>query len=336
MEPSTTPGPRWRRILAPTLVVLACVLAPIAVDAVWVKNTALKTDRFVEQLAPLAQDPKVQDAVSAAVSDNLLRTVDLTKRLDEALPDNLAFLAAPLDNTLSSYVRQISHRIVTSSAFEKLWVESLTRSHTQVIKLLTGGGDRIQVDQGVVTLDLTKLRDRVVTRLDQVGLSRFIQVDTSKPVQLTLMHSTALEKGQFFVRLLRTLGWVIPLLTILVFLTALGVSIRRRRTAMWIGLGIAISMALHLAALALGHSLYLQEVTKFLPADAATAIFDLLVRAPRVGTKWLLGFGLLVGMIAVFAGPSGVAVGLRTRVGNGWRRFRKADAAEVTEPADAT
>jgi len=62
------PGPagrqRWRTILAVLLIVVGCVLAPLAGVAVWARNQVTNTDRYVRTVAPLASDPAIQAAMA--------------------------------------------------------------------------------------------------------------------------------------------------------------------------------------------------------------------------------------------------------------------------------
>ena len=57
--------------LVVVLVVIACVLAPIAGTAIWINNQVTKTDRYVRTIKPLASDPHIQ----AAIADNVTRTL---------------------------------------------------------------------------------------------------------------------------------------------------------------------------------------------------------------------------------------------------------------------
>src|SRR3954452_20085512 len=53
----TAPPPRrklrWRSVVAVVLIVLGCVLAPVAGLAVWSNNQVSNTDRFVRTMSPL-------------------------------------------------------------------------------------------------------------------------------------------------------------------------------------------------------------------------------------------------------------------------------------------
>src|SRR5919112_520777 len=55
---------RWRSLIAVVLIVLGCVLAPVAGVAVWVNNQVSDTDRFVRTMSPLVRDPDVQNALT--------------------------------------------------------------------------------------------------------------------------------------------------------------------------------------------------------------------------------------------------------------------------------
>ena len=57
--------------LVVVLLVVACVLAPIAGTAVWINNQVTQTDRYVRTVKPLASDPHIQ----AVIADNVTRTL---------------------------------------------------------------------------------------------------------------------------------------------------------------------------------------------------------------------------------------------------------------------
>src|SRR4051812_40037308 len=84
--------PRWRRWTAGTLIVLSCALAPLSVMAVWVRNQVLNTDRYVENVTPLASDPAVISTVAADVTADLFASVDVQQAAEDALPPRADFL----------------------------------------------------------------------------------------------------------------------------------------------------------------------------------------------------------------------------------------------------
>src|SRR4051794_23613667 len=52
-------GRGWT-VLAAVLIVLGCLMAPLAVVTGWAKSTLTDTDAFVATYAPLARNPEVQ------------------------------------------------------------------------------------------------------------------------------------------------------------------------------------------------------------------------------------------------------------------------------------
>ena len=74
-----------RRIIAALLIVVASLLAPFAIGALWAERTITETDLFVETLAPLVDDPAVQQTVATEVSSALIEAIDAQTRVEQAL-----------------------------------------------------------------------------------------------------------------------------------------------------------------------------------------------------------------------------------------------------------
>jgi hypothetical protein len=297
-----------------TLVVLSSLLAPIAVDAIWIRNTALDTDHFVAELGPMIDDPAVQSEIVNVITTNLTDRADIGGRLDELLPQQLGFLRSPIEAEIVGLVRSTTRRVVESDRFAELFRRSLTTSHALVVDTLTGRGDRLRVDDDRLILDLSEVRGRVVERVNESSLGRFIELDTSRPAEIVLLRSDAVTRTQGFVRLLQRLAFWLPLVALALAAAAVGVSRDRRRGVMWVSIGIVISMSTHLILLAIGRDVYLRLVTKTLDPDASGVVYDLLVNFPRTGSRALLLLAFLLAVGASLAGPSPSAVRFRALV----------------------
>jgi hypothetical protein len=86
------PGPgsrqRWRTVVAVLLIVVGCVLAPLAGVAVWARNQVTNTDRYVRTVAPLAADPAIQAAIADQITTQIFTYLDvpgLTNQTVDAL-----------------------------------------------------------------------------------------------------------------------------------------------------------------------------------------------------------------------------------------------------------
>ena len=76
---------RWRSVLATVLIVLGCVLAPVAGLAVWTNNQVSDTERFVRSVSPLIDDPDVQARITDRVTATIFEHVDVQGLADEAV-----------------------------------------------------------------------------------------------------------------------------------------------------------------------------------------------------------------------------------------------------------
>jgi hypothetical protein len=307
---------RWRQRSAIALVVLASVFAMPAVDAVWLRNFVLETDRFVETMGPLAEDPEVQVAVIDSISASFDEVVDVQRALEDQLPPRVDFLAAPVDAAVSQFVDRQVETLVRSPKFAELWRASLRTAHDRVVTVVTGQGRLLDVDDsGVVSVDLAPVVDEVVERLEGRGLG-FLPLERleERPTEVRLLKSESLAGIRTGLRILDSLALVLPLMVVALWLVALLVGSDRRRVVLWSGAGLALAMTIHLLGLAAGRSLYLRAVADLVSAAAAGSAFDLVVLMPRSSTRILLAVGLVVAIAAWCFGPSAAATGLRAFV----------------------
>ena len=313
--------PRWRRIVGTILLVLGCVLVPLSLSAVWVRNTLLDTDNYVSTVGPLASDPHVQQAVANRVTDALVNDANVEKKIAAALPPRASFLAAPLEDGVRSAVDRAALRLAQSSRFETLWERVNRRAHAALVKVLTGGGSRVSTENGTVAVNVEQIVENVKQRLDAKGITVLdnVQVPPDKQ-QLVIVQSKDLEQVQGLVNFLQKIAWFIPLIALACFAGAIGLSGNRRRTILRGALGVAFAVAVQLVLLKAGRNLYLDAVTtKKSTPGAAGSVWDQL-------TSFLRTSGLTT--IAARAGDR-----LRGRGSSGPRPRPRACAAGGTAPS---
>lgn len=203
------------------------------------------------------------------------------------------------------------------------------------MKVLSGqGNSAVSTSNGQVILDLGPFINVIKQDLVKRG---FTLVKNLPPIHPTiaLFSSKSLVQAQTLYRLITTLKWVLPFLSLV--LIALGVYIarRHRRALIGAGLGFAGSMVVLGGLLAVFRGVYINSVpNSVVPSDAAAAAFDTMVRFIKEGLRVLLVIGLVVAAGAFFTGPSVTAV--RTRgafvSGFGWLRATGEHAGLRTGP----
>jgi len=309
-------GGWWRVPIIAICLVLVGVLAPLSILATWAHDEVSNTDRYVETVAPLAQSPEVQEAVTTRVTARIVELIDVqavTKDAIDALSQrglppravaSLTALTPPLAAGVENFVNNQVSRLVASDAFADAWEEANRVAHTQMVAILTGQtGDAVQVSGDAVQLNLAPLIDGVKQRLVDAGFtlaSRIPAVTT----EITLFQSAELAKAQTAFRLLDAAARALPIIALVLLGIAVVVSRRRRHTLMIGAIVIAASMVLLGAGLNLFRIAYLDAIpSDRLPADAAAVIFDQLVEFIRLNLRALLVISLAIAFVAWVSGP---------------------------------
>jgi hypothetical protein len=302
------------------LLIVATLLVPVSVLGVWSRNLLLDTDRYVETVTPLADDPAVQDAVVARVTSSLYAEVDVQAKVAQALPSEGAFLAAPISLGIENLIERVVRELVTSDQFESLWIDANRVAHETLVTVLTDPGDR----KGSVSVDLSGVAAEVQSKLSGLGVNLF-SGERSAP-QLELFESEELAKAQTAVSLFDSLATVLPWVTIALLVAAAFVFTNRRRGVMAAFGGLLVGSLLFIVVVALGRWYLLQAIPAGSSISATEAVFDLLTRFVRGAVRALAALGAVGILAALLAGPSRPAVALRRLVGAGVSRTGDAAA----------
>jgi hypothetical protein len=318
---------RWRTIVAVLLIVVACLLAPLSVVAIWTRNQVTNTDRYVATVSPLARDPAIQAALADQITAQVFNYIDvksLTSQAAQALSsrgtlppqvaDQLQALAVPIANGVQSFTRDQIGKVVASDAFADAWVQANRAAHAELVKALTGeGGGAVTVENDTVSVNMAAFIQVVKQRLVDSGFTLAARIPEVQ-ASFVLFQSKDITRVRAGFNLLNTLGIWLPIVTLI--LLALGVYVAKdhRRALVGAALGVAIGMVVLALALAVFRSIYLDAVpASVLPHDAAAVLYDTIVRFLRLGLRTILVLALVVAAGAFLSGQSVTAV--RTRQG---------------------
>jgi hypothetical protein len=313
------------------LITLACALAALSVASVWASTQVSDTERYVETVAPLADDPAVQRAIADNVTAAIFENLDIEALTTEALQalaqrenvpprvgEALPALAVPISDGVENFTRGQVNKIVASPQFAAAWEQVNRIAHEQVVNLLEGTpGGAVSAQGDTITLNLGPIIELVKERLVAQGFdlaSRIPAIDRS----FVLVQSEAITDAQGFYRLLNTLGTWLPFIALGLF--GVGVYLARdRRRALFAGaLGVTGAMVALGAGLAILRVLYLDAVpAEVLPEQAAGHVFDTLVRFLRTGLRTVAVLGLVAALAAFMTGPSAAAVRTRSTLVRG-------------------
>jgi hypothetical protein len=315
--------PGWRSPVATLLIVIGCLLAPVSLLAVWTANEVSNTDRYVANVQPLIHEPAIQNALTDKITNVITSRLDVAGYANQAaaslssrgLPRVGALLhtfAPSLASAVAGFVHTQVHKVVTSGAVARLWVQANRIAHAQLVKAMSGqGGGSIMVSNGQVSIGLGPFISAVERNLSARGFTLVNRIPPLNP-SVPLFSTRDLVKAQTGYRLINDLKFVLPILALVLLAGGVYVARSHRKALIGAGLGLAASMAALGVGLAIFRTVYLNTVPgSLLPSDAAAAMFDTVVRFIRQGLRVLLVLGLVVAAAAFFSGPSVTAV--RTR-----------------------
>jgi hypothetical protein len=312
---------RWRSLFATLLVVIGCVLTPVAAVAVWTNNQVSNTDRFVRSVSPIIEDPDVQARLTDRITDTIFLYVDVqgladegvTALVDQGLPARLGDRLLTLTPTLASAVTGFVHdkvaELVASPAVASAWNSALATAHDQMDSILSGDSQSVVIRGDSVYLDLAPFIDLAKERLSAAGLTAVDLVPEVHP-SVELAQADDLVRAQTTYSTLNTVAGVLPWTVLLLFVAGVFLARNRFRAMVGVGLGIVLSLVVLGAALLVARSLLVGAV----PPGAAPATasgFDIVVSYLRLGLRALMVLGIVIALAGFLAGRSDTAVGIR-------------------------
>src|SRR4051812_2177515 len=329
---------RWRSLFAVVLVVLGCVLAPVAGLAVWTNNQVSNTDRFVRSVSPLVDDPDVQAALTNRITATIFQYVDVqvlakegvdalvAQGLPAELGPGLETLTPTLTSAVTGFVHDRVAQLVASPAFASAWNAAIRQVHSTGNAILSGDSKSIVVKGDEVVMDLAPFIDLAKQRLSDAGLTIVQRVPEVHPT-VNLAKADTLVRAQTAYSTLNTVAGVLPWLVLMFFAVGVYLARNRFRALVGVGLGLALSMVVLAVGLLVARSLLVNAVpTAASPATASG--FDIGVTYLRGGPRTLPGLGRGLALAGFLAGRSETAVRIRRWSADRLHNLRGGPAAD--------
>jgi hypothetical protein len=330
---------RRRRIglrtpVAIVLIVLGCVLAPVAVLGVWAGNQVSDTGQWVATVQPLIRDPAIQNVLTDRITNEITSRLNITGNVNQAaaqlnskgltrIGSLLTTFGPQIASSVTGFVHSTVHSVIASPAMANAWVQVNTVAHQSLVNLLSGRGNgALSTSNGQIVLNLGPLITVAKQDLVARGFSLANSIPNINPT-VALFEAKNLGKAQSGYRLVSDLPIIAPIVVFVVLGAGVFVARGRRRALVGAGLGLAASMLVLAIGLLIARSIYLSSVpSSVLPSDAAAAAYDAFVHFIKISLRVVLAVGLVVALGAFFTGPSRAAVATRSGLKSGMERIR--------------
>ncbi len=290
-EPQDTSSHTGRKFAIGTLIVLGLILLAVGNLAFWARFTLLNTNAWVAAVGPLSKDPTVSSILSQYVVGEMFAVVDVERSLAEALPPKLQVFNAPLRSGVEQFAGDMVTKLIQSDAFNTVWVGVNRAGHTAIIAVLKGEGDKLYMQDGQLTLDLSDAYNFVENKF---GITDLDLVPAASGGKLVLLESKQVAYLQEIVSYLNTFGLLLPLLGILAFVAAWFVSLWRRETLIWIGIVISLTMLVSVIVFSYLRSNILVNVADPMLRDLGRQIIYVVTHGLFVQTVFLMIVGILL------------------------------------------
>lgn len=303
---------RFRKTVA-FLLLLACLVTPLAIGSYWLRNEVLNTSQYVATVTPLSSNKAIDAAVASEITTELFKHVNVAAEAQQVLPKRAQFLSLPLTTALRQYTQDGVERFLQTSEFRRLWQFANTQAHQTLVDALEGKASPLLSAGGSVDINLANAVAAARQALAVAGLHIFDKVKPSLlQRRFVIAKPSSLAQIRRGVALLRALAIALPLLAFALVALALALSRERKRTLFWAGAALTAAGALGFAAIVVLRTYYLDRVVgPNVPHDAAAAFYDTLLASLRLDLKIACYVGLAVAGAAVLAGTSPAATRIR-------------------------
>jgi hypothetical protein len=314
VETETTVEPaeraRWRTAAMWIALVLAGIFLLLSTFAVWVNRVALNTNEFASTTSQLLANDEIRRAVATRAVDELYASVDVQAELEGQLPNDFKSLSGPAAAGLRQASYEIVDRALEQPRFQRLFTAAVRESHATLVQVLEGGGSRVSTENGEVILNMRAI---LLEAADRIGLSE--QAQSKIPAdagRIVVLRSDQLKTAQDGFQLLKTLAWLLPILTVVMFGIAVWLARDRRRGVRGIGIVLTVVGALGLVASRLtGNYVVDHLIATEDNRKAGSAAWDILTVLMRSTFRWMIVVGLLFLLAAWIAGRGRRAVAAR-------------------------
>jgi hypothetical protein len=299
------------RIWVRVILGIATLLAILSIFAIWANRQLMNPTNWAKTSTALLQKQTIRTALSGYLIEQLYANVDVQAQLKSGLPAELAPLAGPISGALHNLAEQGAEKALEAPRVQSAWENANRTADEALVAIVKGGGSRVQINGGTVSLNLREIVAKLATRL---GLPSGIAEKLPPSVaNLKIVTSNQLGLARNGAKALHALALVLTILTFALYVLAMYLARgHRRRTLLWVGSSLAFAGLFVLLGRKIGQGELVSAITSdasIEPAanDAYSVATSLLVQVASAS----IIIGIPVILSAWFAGPAHWAVSAR-------------------------
>ncbi|NYD67677.1 hypothetical protein [Agromyces atrinae] len=318
-------GGWWRSVASTLIIVIATILVPVSIVGAWTRAQLVEEEAFVSTLAPIVDDPAVQQVIIDETMTAVRSQVDFVEvtdavfdgiielGMDDRAAAALGLLRQPAAAGMENIVSSSVAAVIESEAFSDVFEMTLRGAHRALTLASTsdGGGVVVLTPDNRLGIAVGPLVEGVKTNLTEqgIGVASLIPVIDRTIIVGSGESLIAIRTGY---AVADAVGWWLPVVTLVLF--GLGIALARRRSVAVLGsgLGIGLGAASLGATLGIGSLLVASVASQLaLSPSAIDVIYTQLIDDMRQ-TAWIFALvGLIIALVGWVTGRSRAAGRLR-------------------------
>jgi hypothetical protein len=314
---------RLRLIAAILAFALAVIITPVGIVSYWAQRTITDSERYLETIGPLSENPQIQDAIAAFLTEKIQEQIDPEELVDEIFGElieeypRLGAIEPIITGAIDSLIREVTYRIVRSEAFSDFWRAANLAAQRSIMVILQGRDDDvIKLEGDLVVLDISVALEAVKQGLIDRGLTIAERINIPEvDREIVLLEAPQLAQLRTVYAIASPILAALLFIGLGLFVLAVVLAQRRPRMVAWVGAVLAVIGVVLVTALSIGRGAFTNTLanTPFGPASDAfySQLFLFLVNAAAVT--------ILIGVIVLVVG---------------WYLSRSRAAAEVRAVVD--
>jgi hypothetical protein len=297
----------WVRVI----LVIATILAIFAIFAIWANRQLMNPTNWAKTSTALLQKQTIRTALSGYLIDQLYANVNVEGELKAGLPPQLAPLAGPISGGLHNLAEQGAEKALEAPRVQAAWENANRTADQALVTIVKGGGSRVQINGGTVSLNLRQI---VADLADRLGLPPAVAEKLPASVaNLKIVTSSQLGLARTLAKALHALSVLLLIVTLALYVLAMFLSRGyRRRTLILVGSSLVFAGLLVILGRKIGQGQLVSAIThdaSIEPAanDAYSVATSLLVQVASAS----IIIGIPVILSGWLAGPARWAIAVR-------------------------
>ena len=295
------------------LIILAVVSMTSFSIVRWTEHQFLNTNNWVAAVGPLPKDPVVSSAIGLYVTNQLFDNVDVKQKIEQALPPKAAFLASPLSDQLRILVQKVSTKVVSSDAFQAVWISANKQALNSQLQVARGEKKPpIQQANEKISLNIDAIKKQISLKLGNVAETLpSLAPSNANTLSIQADLQATPRIVQRTVKQIDFIHAVLPFFAAATFLGALALSNNRLKTTFRVSIVMLAIYLMKIIGAKAAKDQLVGQISNPAYIPAVSHVYDVLTASLFNILYVGLATFAAIAILSFFAGPSEVAEKLR-------------------------